>query len=497
MKSIFHLVVILISTNLLAQDLDYSKYRYFEEDKELQMFFYSSELINNQIVSSARDAFDNQSIAYTTLDFDKKTAEHKFYKSFRPFHLSINTVIDGKTYCISNEMKGGNLNTILHVFEENETTGEYDNTEFILDSTAIKSKPSAIFVINERILYVSFEAETQSSNDREFTIRIYAANKNEYTLDLLKTSVVDIREINDLVRVTSVGYNKNLMYWQLAGVSRRDGILLKFNAQDFTTEKLPLHNEFGLLRSSTGTSSNSIVNDTSFILSSIISNPETSKKKLVLSGYNTNKSQWIYNNEDTVLEEDSLTFGDSKIFNNTFNQLPNGDYITTASIFEVTLTDWHINKTGYQRTLLQVISNEGKPKIKAAYFYELPDGSNILSSIIQPDSTILLIGYSQDDDGVFSTLYLNIGKGPGAVGVNENEPQTAIKYSLQNDGQNLRLFNTQLSQVEIYDEWGRLLINKNGDEQRIDISSLSSGLYILRTKNRGETTFRMTNFVKP
>ena len=251
------------------------------------------------------------------------------------------------------------------------------------------------------------------------------------------------------------------------------------------------------MHANTGISANHIVSDTGFIYSSINADRETSNKKLVLSGYNTNNNQWIYNNENTVLKQDSLSFGDSKIFNNTFNQLPNGDYITTASIFEVSLPDWYIDKNGYQRTLLQVISDEEKPTIKAAYFYELPNGSDIVSSIILPDSTILLIGTSQDDEGNYSAIYLNIGKGPGAVSVTENNALENIKFSLQNNGQNLRLFNSQLSRVEIYDEWGRLLIAKDGNQQNIDIGSLSSGLYILRTKTQGETAFKMTNFVKP
>ncbi len=495
-KSLFiFLGIICSSTNLLAQDLDYSKYRYFEEDKEFQVFFNSTKPINGYLTSIGANNSGDNSVVFSKIDFESRTAEHKMYKNFNPYEVSFNATIDNKTYVVSEE--NSRSSTHLYVFEKDNTTDEFENTEYILESNSSETTPGAVFVINDRTIYVSVECPTQGPDNRIITLRIYSTNDNNHQLELLKTTTTTITEFQDIGTVNYGGFSDHLLYIQLIGTNS-DGVLIKFDAQDFTTTKLPLNNRFSILGWSVESSFNKFVSDSGFVMAQIVANRNnTSKKKLLFSHYNTTDQEWYYNNENSLLRIDSLTFGDSKIFNATFNQLPNGDYIATANVYEYSLNEWHASKRGYQRTLLQVFSNEKSPKIKAAYFYELPNGSNILSSIIQPDSTILLIGYSQDDDGVFSTLYLNIGKGPGAVGVNDNETQTHLKFSLINNHQNLRLFNPQISRVEIYDEWGRLLIAKDSDQQNIDISSLSSGLYILRTKTQGETAFRMTNFVKP
>ena len=218
--------------------------------------------------------------------------------------------------------------------------------------------------------------------------------------------------------------------------------------------------------------------------------------KILISGLTTDASQGIYNS--LIMRFDSTgildnTFGiggkvilDINAMDNWSNSMllqQDGKIIISGKSFQVTDTDFLLARFNSDGSIDNTFGNNGITVTNMAN-----DHDECLASAFQPDGSIILSGYYYDNiqQGFILARYRNDSTITAVSQAAKNQftlyPSPARQYVHLNMQHNLK------AGVNIYDMYGALVGLYPVFENRIDVSSLKSGMYIIQldevNKNR-------------
>ncbi|WP_445749059.1 S8 family serine peptidase [Polaribacter sp.] len=162
-----------------------------------------------------------------------------------------------------------------------------------------------------------------------------------------------------------------------------------------------------------------------------------------------------------------------------FNVILDGYCNASAAVFDIKSNYFEVNERGFT-TLRQCDGKEETDffgPLTGNFYMQNP--AKKVNFQFSEDQTVLTLWSDENHKLVFEQKVLSLEENilEKAIVLYPNPSKEFINLDVKST-------NIQLSEVSIFDKQGRIILNQIADLKRIDISSLSSGVYFLKIKNQ-------------